>query len=84
VRRTILKKTVRLDPKFALAWACSHHGAIGYRTTNSQPKSLFVKKHGSKRPNRVTLKPNLGEGRACQGIITNSCLKAYENGGALL
>ena len=42
-----LKEAVRLDPKFALAWALlSYTDAVGYRRGLFNQPILFVKKHG--------------------------------------
>ena len=77
-RAEISEEAVRLDPKFALAWALlSIADAGGYITKNLQPTDLSVKKHGTL-PNALTLQPDLGEAMMAKGRYHYACLKDYD------
>jgi TolB-like protein/class 3 adenylate cyclase/Tfp pilus assembly protein PilF len=74
-----LKEAVRLDPKFALAWArLSYTDAIGYRTLTLQPTIALREEARQAAETAVTLQPNLGEAVLAKGYYHYSCLKDYE------
>ncbi len=55
-----LREAVRVDPKFAVAWALlSYVDARGYLTTIFNQRSLFVKRHGRQPIPRSVLSPIL-------------------------
>ena len=57
-----LKEAVRLDPKFALAWALlSYVEARGYRTLTLQPTIALREEARQAAETALTLQPNLGE-----------------------
>src|SRR5207244_8215578 len=57
-----LREAVRLDPKFALAWALlSYVDAIGYRTGNLEPTAALREEARQAAETALTLQPNLGE-----------------------
>src|SRR6516164_5178859 len=57
-----LKEAVRLDPKFALAWALlSHVDARGYLTGSLQPTVTLREEARQAAETALTLQPNLGE-----------------------
>ena len=57
-----LKEAVRLDPKFALAWALlSYVDAIGYRTRTLQPTVALLEETRQAAETALSLQPNLGE-----------------------
>src|SRR5437667_722245 len=63
-----LKEAVRLDPKFALAWALlSYVDARGYRTLNLQPTVALREEAQQAAETALTLQPNLGEALLAKG-----------------
>jgi eukaryotic-like serine/threonine-protein kinase len=57
-----LKEAVRLDPKFALAWALlSYVDALGYRSTFLQPTLALREEAWQAAETALALRPNLGE-----------------------
>src|SRR6266513_1731967 len=57
-----LKEAVRLDPKFAPAWALlSYVDALGYLTLNLQPTVALREEARDAAETALTLQPNLGE-----------------------
>src|SRR5206468_6437195 len=57
-----LREAVRLDPKFALAWALlSYVDALGYLTATLQPTIALREEARQPAETAVTLQPNLGE-----------------------
>ena len=57
-----LKEAVRLDSKFALAWALlSYVDALGYLTLTLQPTVALREETGQAAETALTLQPNLGE-----------------------
>ena len=79
-----LKEAVRLDPKFALAWALlSYTDALGYITANLQPTSHCVKRHGRQPKPRSLFSPILAR-RCGQGLILLRLPKRLRHCGALL
>jgi TolB-like protein/class 3 adenylate cyclase/Tfp pilus assembly protein PilF len=74
-----LKEAVRLDPKFALAWALlSYTDARGYRTLNLQPTVALREEARQAAEMALTLQPNLGEAVLAKGYYHYSCLKDYD------
>ena len=73
-----LREAVRLDPKFALAWALlSIVDARGYRTQNLQPTVALREEAQQAAETAFTLQPNLGEALLAQGYYHYACLKDY-------
>ncbi|HMC27768.1 MAG TPA: tetratricopeptide repeat protein, partial [Verrucomicrobiae bacterium] len=74
-----LREAVRLDPKFALAWALlSFVEARGYVTTNLQPTVALREEARQAAETALTLQPNLGEAVFAKGYYYYSCLKDYD------
>jgi TolB-like protein/Tfp pilus assembly protein PilF len=74
-----LKEAVRLDPKFALAWALlSYTDARGYRTLSLQPTIALREEARQAADTALTLQPNLGEAVHAKGYYHYSCLKDYD------
>jgi len=74
-----LKEAVRLDPKFALAWALlSYVDAGGYLTQNLQPTAALREEARQAAQTALTLQPNLGEAILAKGYYHYSCLKDYD------
>ena len=74
-----LKEAVRLDPKFALAWALlSYTDARGYRTLNLQPTAALREEARQAAETALILQPNLGEAVHAKGYYHYSCLKDYD------
>src|SRR3989449_446923 len=74
-----LKEAVRLDPKFALAWALlSYVDALGYLTQNLQPTVALREEARQAAETAFTLQPNLGEAVLAKGYYHYSCLKDYD------
>src|SRR5438270_1123028 len=74
-----LKQAVRLDPKFALAWALlSYVEARGYVTQNLQPTVALCEEARQAAETALALQPNLGEAVLAKGCYYYSCLKDYD------
>ena len=74
-----LKEAVRLDPKFALAWALlSYVDARGYLTLNLQPTVALREEARQATDTALTLQPNLGEAILAKGYYHYACLKDYD------
>ena len=74
-----LREAVRLDPKFALAWArLSYVDSLGYRTLNLQPTVALREEARQAAETALTLQPNLGEALHAKGYYHYSCLKDYD------
>jgi len=74
-----LKEAVRLDPKFALAWALlSYVDAIGYLTTTLQPTVALREEARQAAETALTLQPNLGEAVLAKGQYHYACLRDYD------
>src|SRR5205814_834588 len=70
-----LKEAVRLDPKFALAWALlSYVDALGYLTQNLQPTVALREEARQAADIALALQPNLGEAVLAKGNYHYSCL----------
>jgi TolB-like protein/class 3 adenylate cyclase/Tfp pilus assembly protein PilF len=74
-----LREAVRLDPKFALAWALlSYIDARGYITLNLQPTIALREEARQAAETALTLQPNLGEAVVAKGAYHYFCLKDYD------
>src|SRR5213596_1013987 len=74
-----LREAVRLDPKFALAWALlSNVDARGYITTTLQPTISLREEARQAADTALTLQPNLGEAVLAKGSYHYACLKDYD------
>jgi TolB-like protein/class 3 adenylate cyclase/Tfp pilus assembly protein PilF len=74
-----LKEAVRLDPKFALAWALlSYTDAVGYLTITLQPTVALREEARQAAETALTLQPNLGEAVVAKGQYYYACLKDYD------
>jgi TolB-like protein len=74
-----LKEAVRLDPKFALAWALlSYVEARGYLTQFLQPTVALREDAQQAADRALTLQPNLGEAILAKGFYQYACLKDYD------
>jgi len=74
-----LREALRLDPKFALAWALlSYVDASGYLATNLQPTLALREEARQAAETAFTLQPNLGEALVAKGYYYYACLKDYD------
>ena len=74
-----LREAVKLDPKFALAWALlSYVDAYGYITTNLQPTVALREEARQAAETALSLQPNLGEAVLAKGHYYYGCLKDYD------
>jgi TolB-like protein/class 3 adenylate cyclase/Flp pilus assembly protein TadD len=74
-----LREAVRLDPKFALAWALlSLVDARGYISVNLQPTVALREETRQAAETALTLQPNLGEALHAKAFYHYACLKDYE------
>ena len=74
-----LREAVRLDPKFALAWALlSYVEARGYLTQALQPTVALREEARQAAETALTLQPNLGEAVLAKGYYHYACLKDYD------
>jgi serine/threonine protein kinase/Tfp pilus assembly protein PilF len=74
-----LKEAVRLDPKFALAWALlSYVDARGYITQGLEPTVALREETRQAAETALTLQPNLGEAILAKGQYHYACLKDYD------
>ena len=74
-----LREAVRLDPKFALAWALlSYVDARGYLTATLQPTVALREEARQAAETALTLQPNLGEAVLAKGYYHYACLKDYD------
>jgi tetratricopeptide (TPR) repeat protein len=70
---------VRLDPKFALAWALlSYVDALGYLTLTLQPTEALRDETRQAAETALALQPNLGEAILAKGYYYYACLKEYD------
>jgi eukaryotic-like serine/threonine-protein kinase len=71
-----LKEAVRLDPKFALAWAqLSYVDALGYLTLTLQPTVELREETGRAAETALAFQPDLGEAILAKGYYYYACLK---------
>src|SRR5215831_16366740 len=74
-----LREAVKLDPKFALAWAqLSYTDAVGYLLTTLQPTIALQEEARQAAETALTLQPNLGEAVVAKGAYHYFCLKDYD------
>ena len=74
-----LREAVRLDPKFALAWALlSNVDAHGYLIGSLQPTVALREEARQAAESAFTLQPNLGEAILAKGYYHYACLKDYD------
>jgi TolB-like protein/Flp pilus assembly protein TadD len=74
-----LREAVRLDPKFALAWALlSYVDARGYHTTNLQPTAALREEARQAFETALALDLNLGEAWVAQGYYHYGCVNDFE------
>jgi serine/threonine protein kinase/Tfp pilus assembly protein PilF len=74
-----LREAVRLDPKFALAWALlSRVDAAGYNIVTLQPTIALREETRQAAETALTLQPNLGEAILAKGSYHYACLKDYD------
>src|SRR6266850_225359 len=73
------REAVRLDPKFALAWALlSYVDARGYHTTNLQPTAALREEARQAFETTLALDPNLGEAWVAKGYYHYGCVNDFE------
>jgi serine/threonine protein kinase/Tfp pilus assembly protein PilF len=73
------REAVRLDPKFALAWAAlSNVDSAGYLQKGLQPTVALREEARQAAETALTLQPNLGEAILVKGLYYYSCLKDYD------
>ena len=69
-----LRKAVRLDPRFALAWALlSYVDSRGYGTLNLQPTAVLREEARQSAEIALALEPLLGEAWVAKGYYNYSC-----------
>jgi TolB-like protein/class 3 adenylate cyclase/Tfp pilus assembly protein PilF len=74
-----LREAVRLDPKFALAWALlSYADASGYIVQSLQPTVALREEARQAAETALSLQPNLGEAVFATGHYHYACLKDYD------
>ena len=74
-----LREAVRLDPKFALAWALlARVDAISHFTFNLQPTASLNEETRHAAETALTLQPDLGEALLAKGYYYYACLKDYD------
>jgi serine/threonine protein kinase/Tfp pilus assembly protein PilF len=74
-----LREAVKVDPKFALAWALlSYVDAYAYLTANLQPTIALREEARQAAETALTLEPNLGEALHAKGYYHYACLKDYD------
>ena len=77
--RKYLKEAVRLDPKFAHAWALlSYTDSLGYIALTLQPTVALREEAQQAAETALTLQPNLGEAMLAKGQYHYGCLKDYD------
>jgi TolB-like protein/class 3 adenylate cyclase/Flp pilus assembly protein TadD len=74
-----LREAVRLDPKFALAWALlSYVDSVGYIGITLQATESLREEARQGAETALTLQPNLGEGLVAKGYYYYAYLKDYD------
>ena len=77
--REYLTEAVRLDPKFALAWALlSYVDARGYISLRLKQAPALCEEARQAAETALALQPNLGEAVLTQGYYHYACLKDYD------
>jgi len=74
-----LREAVRLDSKFAPAWALlSYVNSRGYLQLTLQPTDALREEARTAAETALTLRPNLGEAMLAKGYYHYACLKDYD------
>ena len=74
-----LREAVRLDPKFALAWALlSRVDSFSYLTGSLESKVAIREEARQAAETALTLQPDLAEALMANGIYQYACLKDYD------
>ena len=74
-----LREAVRLDSKFAPAWALlAYVNSRGYLQLTLQPTDALREEARTAAENALTLRPNLGEAILAKGYYHYACLKDYD------
>jgi TolB-like protein/Tfp pilus assembly protein PilF len=74
-----LREAVRLDPKFAPAWALlAYVNSRGYLQLTLQPTEALREEARTAAETALTLRPNLGEAILAKGYYHYACLKDYD------
>jgi serine/threonine protein kinase/Tfp pilus assembly protein PilF len=74
-----LREAVRLDAKFALAWALlSYVDSVGYRTEFLQPTVALREEARQTADIALALQPRLGEAVLAKGFYHYACLRDYD------
>jgi TolB-like protein/class 3 adenylate cyclase/Tfp pilus assembly protein PilF len=74
-----LREAVRLDPKFALAWALlSYTDSVGYVTATLQPTVALREEARQAAETALSLQPDLGEALMAEGYYHYACLRDYD------
>ncbi len=74
-----LREAVRLDPKFALAWALlSYVDARAYLVSSLQPTVALREEARQAAETALALQPNLGEAISAMGHYHYACLRDYD------
>ena len=74
-----LREAVRLDPKFALAWALlSIVDSRNYLTQSLQPTAALCEEARQAAETALALQPNLGEAVLAKGTYHYCCLRDYD------
>jgi TolB-like protein/Tfp pilus assembly protein PilF len=74
-----LKEAVRLDSKFAMAWArLSQVDALGYISGNIEPSTALREETRQAADTALNLQPALGEALLSKGTYYYACLKDYD------
>jgi TolB-like protein/Tfp pilus assembly protein PilF len=74
-----LREAVRLDPKFALAWALlANVNALGYLTATLPPTVALREEVRQAAETALNLQPNLAEAILAKGYYYYACLKDYD------
>jgi TolB-like protein/Tfp pilus assembly protein PilF len=77
--QTYFREAVRLDPKFALAWALlAYVDARGYHTTNLQPTVALREEARQAFETALALDVNLGEAWIAKGYYHYGCANDFE------
>jgi len=73
------RQAVKVDPKFALAWALlSIVDARNYLTQSLQPTAALREEARNAAETALALQPNLGEALLAKGFYHYACLKDYD------
>ena len=77
--QSYLREALRLDPKFALAWALlSSVDSFGYISLNLQPTTALREEAQKAAETAFALQPNLAEAIMAKGYYHYACLRDYD------